>query len=95
VPERAVPGGEGRAGQAGLADASLQLLCEFGADTEDALRLLAGLPGLPIVSTATYHHLDCLLLLLLHGASPDLAGHPARPSQALLTPLLHAIVRYK
>ena len=74
--------------QRGLLE-GVALLCEFGADTEDSLRLLQGLPGLPIVSTATYHHLQCLLFLLLIKARPDVKSPP------LLTPLLHAIVKYR
>ena len=35
----------------------VKLLCEFGADTEDIMRILSGMPGLPITSCATYHHL--------------------------------------
>ena len=67
----------------------ITLLCEFGADTEDSLRLLQGLPGLPIVSTATYHHLQCMLYLLLQRASTHIS------SPTLLTPLLHAIIKYR
>ena len=67
----------------------ITLLCEFGADTEDSLRLLQGLPGLPIVSTATYHHLQCMLYLLMQRAST----HISNPT--LLTPLLHAIIKYR
>ena len=74
--------------QRGLLE-GVALLCEFGADTDDSLRLLQGLPGLPIVSTATYHHLQCLLFLLLIKARPDVKDPP------LLTPLLHAIVKYR
>ena len=48
-------------------------MCEHGADTEDVLRLMTGMPGLPITVSATYHHLKCFLTLLMYGASPDLA----------------------
>ena len=39
----------------------VKLLVEFGADTEDIMRILSGMPGLPITSCATYHHLGEIL----------------------------------
>jgi len=76
----------------------LRLLCEFGADTEDLLRLLAGLPGRPITSTVTYHHLECFALLLLVGAQPDLSnyrylGLPHSVHAQSSVP--HAIIKYR
>ena len=40
------------------------MLCEFGVDTEDIMRILSGMPGLPITSCATYHHLQCFVSLV-------------------------------
>ena len=76
----------------------VKLLAEFGADTEDILRLLSGMPGLPITSCATYHHLKCFALLLLHGAAPDLSRYkhldipPFVYSQCSVA---HAIIKYR
>jgi len=76
----------------------VKLLCEFGADTEDILRILSGMPGLPITSCATYHHLKCFTLLLLHGASPDLAcyKHLDIPDYVYSQcSVAHAIIKYR
>ena len=76
----------------------LQLLCEFGADTEDVNRLLSGMPGLPLAIAAAYHHLGCFALLLLHGAAPglggmDMAGVPEYVNSQCSVP--HAIIKYR
>jgi len=62
------------------------------------MRILSGFPGLPITSCATYHHLKCFTLLLLHGAAPDLTRfkHLQIPdSIATQFSVLHAIIKYK
>jgi len=76
----------------------VKLLCEFGADTEDVMRILSGFPGLPITSCATYHHLKCFTLLLLHGASPDLSKYKhLQIPESISTQfsVLHSIIKYK
>lgn len=76
----------------------VKLLCEFGADTEDILRILSGMPGLPITSCATYHHLKCFTLLLLHGASPDLSCYKHLQIPDYISTqfsVAHAIIKYK
>ena len=114
----------------------VKLLCEFGADTEDIMRILSGMPGLPITSCATYHHLRkdfklsdsnnlfsfiiqleyriiymttftslqlksslrCFVLLLLHGAVPDLSryrGMDIPPYVYSQCSVAHAIIKYR
>jgi len=76
----------------------VKLLCEFGADTEDIMRILSGMPGLPITSCATYHHLRCFALLLLHGAAPDLSryrGMDIPPYVYSQCSVAHAIIKYR
>eukprot|EP00088_Acartia_fossae_P035489 TRINITY_DN36579_c0_g1_i3.p1 TRINITY_DN36579_c0_g1~~TRINITY_DN36579_c0_g1_i3.p1 ORF type:complete len:210 (+),score=17.63 TRINITY_DN36579_c0_g1_i3:439-1068(+) len=55
-------------------DEGIKLLCEYGVDTEDKLRLLSDMPGLPITTCVTYHHLRSFVTLLLNGALPDLTN---------------------
>jgi len=76
----------------------VKLLCEFGADTEDIMRILSGMPGLPITSCATYHHLKCFTLLLLHGASPDLTSYKHLQIPDYISTqfsVVHSIIKYK
>ena len=76
----------------------VKLLCEFGVDTEDIMRILSGMPGLPITSCATYHHLQCFVFLLLTGAYPDLSRYENLDipeyvySQCGMT---HTIIKYR
>ena len=76
----------------------VKLLTQFGADTEDIMRILSGMPGLPITSCATYHHLKCFALLLLHGAAPDLSSYRVLDIPAYVysqCSVVHAIIKYR
>ena len=76
----------------------VKLLTQFGADTEDIMRILSGMPGLPITSCATYHHLKCFALLLLHGAAPDLSSYKVLDIPAYVysqCSVVHAIIKYR
>ena len=76
----------------------VKMLCEFGADSEDIMRILSGMPGLPINSCATYHHLKCFALLLLHGAAPDLSRYRHMDIPQYIysqSPVAHAIIKYR
>ncbi len=75
-----------------------QLLCQYGADTEDVFRLMSGMPGLAVAIAATYHHLRCFAALLLYGARPGLAdlarmGLPEYVVTQCSVP--HAIIKYR
>jgi len=76
----------------------IQLLCEFGADTEDVLRILSGMPGLPLTTCATYHHLRSFVTLLLNGAAPDLTNFRELNLQDFVNSqcsVPHTIIKYK
>ncbi|XP_037516819.1 ankyrin repeat and SOCS box protein 1-like [Rhipicephalus sanguineus] len=59
------------AAQSGYLD-GVKLLLASGAETEIEHRLLGCTPGLPLHTSATYHHFLCYSCLLLNGAEPDL-----------------------
>ena len=76
----------------------LQLLCRYGADTEDVFRLSSGMPALPLAIAATYHHLECFAALLLYGAKPGLSEleFDSLPSSVITQcSVPHAIMKYR
>ena len=77
---------------------SPQLLCRYGADTEDVFRLSSGMPALPLAIAATYHHLECFAALLLYGAKPGLSEleFDSLPSSVITQcSVPHAIIKYR
>lgn len=75
-----------------------QLLCRYGADTEDVFRLMTGMPGLPITIAATYHHLKCFAALLVYGAEPGLTQDLIEKLPTYVTTqcsVPHAIIKYR
>lgn len=75
----------------------VRILCRYGADTEDILRLMSGLPGFPLTVSATYHHLEVFATLLVHGAKPDLESFrdlDLDPELFQKCSVPHTIIRY-
>ena len=76
----------------------VRLLCQYGADTEDVLRLMSNLPGFPLTVTCTYHHLECFATLLVYGAKPDLSHliHiKLHPDARINCSVPHTIIKYR
>jgi len=85
------------AAQRGYAE-GVRLLCQYGADTEDVLRLMSNLPGFPLTTTCTYQHLECFATLLVMGAKPDLShlSHfQLHPDAKVNCSVPHTVIKYK
>ncbi|XP_023341380.1 ankyrin repeat and SOCS box protein 1 isoform X1 [Eurytemora carolleeae] len=83
--------------QRGL-EQGIQLLCEYGVDTEDITRIMSGMPGLPLTTCATYHHLRSFVILLLNGAAPDLKTYRNLDLRDFVNSqcsVPHTVIKYK